>query len=339
MPLFQFANLNRKEKMVIDLVTKNPGITKQGVVNALEGRLSRATVFITLAKLENLMVIRIKKDRPNSQVHKLFINNDSLLMTTIQTLDRFETLYFSLLDKMRPKFEHKKKGQVTNIESQDLDIIAFCLFSIYMEFLRIYMSKALILWPQKASNRNLLNRLHLMLFSVLVRIQLTLSNTLPITFISYHDINDPENPEKLYSFDNSFGILTQYIVDQGKEYGIEEGLNKLKLGLLRESKESPPLIPTPIDIPINPATTPSKNKDNDIDRFLYALKEVSFSTKKITIDANELLSKMKKRKMGKETTQVINAAIAATSQTEKLLSSMKEEIIKTDRRQATKTNH
>jgi hypothetical protein len=53
--------LNLKEKMVIDFITKNPGVTKQKVVDALDGKFSRVIVFNTIRELENFDIIMIKK--------------------------------------------------------------------------------------------------------------------------------------------------------------------------------------------------------------------------------------------------------------------------------------
>jgi uncharacterized membrane protein len=60
--------LNEKEKKILEYVRKNPGVTKQGVVNhsSSSGLYSRKTVYKNLRTLtEDYKMIVVRKDKPN----------------------------------------------------------------------------------------------------------------------------------------------------------------------------------------------------------------------------------------------------------------------------------
>ena len=229
-PLAEYANLTMNEKSIVDYLSKNPGVTKQAIVNAFYGRMSRATIFNNIERLSDLDVLQIKKERPNSQIHQVFVNEDNLLMSAIHALDRFETPFLTILYKI----ESINLERLSSDEKEGFDILTFHLFSLYMEFVEIYMSKALITWPQKTLNRNLVNRLHLILFSRLAKIQLALSNTLPS---SYFIFDYAENPSK-HPFLHHPYLYTKSAVKESKKYGIDDELIAVRTELSESKEES-----------------------------------------------------------------------------------------------------
>ncbi len=105
--------LNLKEKMVIDFITKNPGVTKQKVVDALDGKFSRVIVFNTIKELENFDIIMIKKNKPNSQIHRLYINKHNQILVELDKLSNFEVLIIFLFEKIKNE-EIKAHALLTN---------------------------------------------------------------------------------------------------------------------------------------------------------------------------------------------------------------------------------
>src|SRR5436305_14265864 len=94
------SDLSEKEKMVIDCVRKNPGITKEGVVDALEGKYSRGPVFKAINSLEKYDMIVVRKEATNRQTHHLYINEESLLISTVERLGSVKNNFFDLIDNV-----------------------------------------------------------------------------------------------------------------------------------------------------------------------------------------------------------------------------------------------
>jgi hypothetical protein len=228
-PFSEYANLTMNEKVIIEFIAKNPGVTKQAIVNAFYGRMSRATIFGNIGRLSDLDVLQIKKERPNSQIHQVFYNKENLLTSAIDALDRFENPFLIILYKI----ESVNFEKLSSNEKEGFDILTFHLFSLYMKFVEIYMSKALIIWPQKTLNRNLVNRLHLILFSRLTKIQLTLSNTLPS---SYFIFDYAENPSKRPFLHNSL-VYMKSALREAKKYAIDNELMDVRFELLSSEEE------------------------------------------------------------------------------------------------------
>ena len=83
---------------MLDYVSKNPGRIKQQLVNYLDksGISSRKTAYKDLSILIKDQKIVVRKDKPNSQIHHLFINEENLLLSTIRELDDFKYSLFIL---------------------------------------------------------------------------------------------------------------------------------------------------------------------------------------------------------------------------------------------------
>jgi hypothetical protein len=167
-------DLSEKEKAILDYITNNPGTTKQGVVEGLDGKYSRVTVFNTIKELDDYDMIIVRKDKPNSQIHKLFINDKDLFASLIQDLDAFEKAYFPLLKKAETKFKTSKEKET---KKQPLLIH---IFSLYEGLIQIYMVHALTIWPKKTADKEILTRLYTTLFSRSAKMQLKLLNSFPL---------------------------------------------------------------------------------------------------------------------------------------------------------------
>lgn len=158
--LTEDVDLNRKERSILDYIQKHPGVSKQALVDGLDGQYSRASIFGAIPLLERNQLIVVRKDRPNSQVHKLFIRDDSLLLSLIQDLDTFKKDYFQLLKTLQKNADYEHG-------------ISFIL-KIYRHVIEMYLLSALQKWPHQAEDPVLLKRLYTTLFSRLSKMHLEL---------------------------------------------------------------------------------------------------------------------------------------------------------------------
>jgi len=91
-------------------VRDNPGISKEGVVKGMKGDPSRITVLNTLNELEEEGWIIARKDKPNSQIYKLYANDKNLLVSLDQELDELEKAFTQFLCKTKELFEAHVKS-------------------------------------------------------------------------------------------------------------------------------------------------------------------------------------------------------------------------------------
>ena len=81
-------------------VRDNPGISKEGVVKGMKGDPSRITVLNILNELEEEGWIIARKDKPNSQIYKLYANDKNLLVSLDQELEElregFHTIFMQI---------------------------------------------------------------------------------------------------------------------------------------------------------------------------------------------------------------------------------------------------
>ena len=92
-------DFTEKEKRIYEYIKNNPGTTKQAVVNNFKGINSRIPILNAIDQLENGRIIIVRKDEHNSQVHRLFINSENILVSLIKELDSFKQPFFKLIDK------------------------------------------------------------------------------------------------------------------------------------------------------------------------------------------------------------------------------------------------
>jgi hypothetical protein len=191
------AELTQRQKDTLDYVRKNPGVIKQQVVDHLarSGISSRRTVYKDLRVLikDNEMIV-VRKDKPNSQIHYLYINRESLLFSTITELDDFKNALFVLLSKTREiheklEFEAKKASRDYSIQRKIYElqyIVSSSIFDIYKYFIDTHVLHALFKWPESTKDKEILNKLNTTFFVNMQEIQSKISEAMTIVFRPSH---------------------------------------------------------------------------------------------------------------------------------------------------------
>jgi hypothetical protein len=155
----------------------------------MNGKPSRITVLNILHNLEQKKTIDAVK-RSNGQLYQLFINKDDLIASLQTNLGDFENTYFLLLQKAKDRFEEKttttrktigaKTTTRVDVDNEFISTLS-CMLWIYEDMVKAYLIYAFLIWPDKTNNNSeKLNELYTILFSRLTKMQLKLSNALPI---------------------------------------------------------------------------------------------------------------------------------------------------------------
>ena len=164
-----------REKSIVEYIRRNPGRNKQNLVDwgTSQHIGSRNTILKAIDRLEESGIIEVDKGKPNSTIHRLYINNDSILLLVMEELDGFENVFPDLIEKINSRSKgHDLNGIPYNQNELNFFVT---LFVVYQQFIGMLVYHAIHTWPARLKDDNTLKRLYATLFSRLRKIQLNLT--------------------------------------------------------------------------------------------------------------------------------------------------------------------
>ncbi len=224
-------NLSERELKIFEYIRNNPGRSKEDVARGMKGNPSRITVLKILEKLEQEKMIIARKAKPNSQIYRLFINEESLIVSITLYINEFEKAFFSLLDNVSQRFTEREANFNVNyddstdiIDDNDISKLEYvrekyriidALVLLYRHFFGMYILHAMFKWSKNPDEQTL-NKLHGLFFNSIKKIQIKL---LKVVWNRIHHISDPIiynlfelKPDKLdnfFKYFQEFGLLDQ----------------------------------------------------------------------------------------------------------------------------------
>jgi hypothetical protein len=171
-----------RRRLVTEYITNNPGCNEQKVVKALEGRLSRVPVRNAIIELKKDGIIRIETKRANSRDYNLYVNSDNILVLVENELKEFEKSFLSLIENSKQKFDAQYLAIKNDVSSQNfgsrfepiLPLLSQPLY-IFQEVVNVFLIRAMITWPSKVEDKEILKKLFTSLFTKLADIQVRIS--------------------------------------------------------------------------------------------------------------------------------------------------------------------
>ena len=176
------SNLNFKEftsrqQKIIKYIEKNPATSKEAIIKELTnlGESSRNTIFKDLEILiKEYNIIIPKKDKPNSQIYKLYVNNQSELLLLYQDLNKIENLFRIIINKITYNDIN------SNITAKPFFDLTNNIILIYTHILGIYITHSILKWSKEIEDLDTINKLYGLLFSKLIEIQKEISKSFKI---------------------------------------------------------------------------------------------------------------------------------------------------------------
>jgi Fe2+ or Zn2+ uptake regulation protein len=165
-----YMNQEERRKSITDYISNNEGCTAEDIVEGLKAEISRAPIFDTLRVLVKEDIV--KDDRTNRRDHKFFVNNNNLLVSTINKLDEFKTYYYHLLDKAYEKIWEIYISNSSNDVINQISAIMCLFIDIFFEVASIYNYYALLIWPRRIKDREYLKKLYNSAFSKITDIKI-----------------------------------------------------------------------------------------------------------------------------------------------------------------------
>lgn len=247
------TELTPKMFKIIEYIKQHPGCSKEEVVRGVNGDPSRITVLNIITELERNKMIVARKDRPNSQIYKLFINSNNLIISIDQDLLRLKDAFHHSIIKLEEKI--KKSNNVDDSDNgyfrmgRDREMIQskishmdYAIIQLYKHMIGMYMIGNLFFWPQKVKDKELLIKLNLLVFSRIGEIQSEI-----LEYFSTMSSN-PKNMPLRIALDHSFELIPSelaLVIEGFRNFGL---FNECKSILDPLWKISMDFIPTDIAI-------------------------------------------------------------------------------------------
>ena len=158
------STLSDNELKVYEYIRKNAGCSKQQVVRGMAENPTRITVLKIIDTLKEKHLILTRKDKPNSQIYRLFIDSKDLVAESLSNLRELREALLNLLSsiqKNHTEIESARKmifreGQLRTY--RDLPLDSYVLF-FYRNIIGLFLNYSLFEWPEKIKDQEILKML------------------------------------------------------------------------------------------------------------------------------------------------------------------------------------
>jgi hypothetical protein len=206
---------NDRQRIIIEFIRSKPYCSAQDVVEGVENKVSRVTVFKTLHKLIESGAVQNhleNKQKRNSREYKLYVDEGNPLVSVPLELDKFESAYFDLFYKEMNEFEQrlqaadeeffdsfdKKMDEIepglqavekakeigkTMYDKATKEIIFLhamsvkCMLDVFYAMVDACLFRFLFIWSQKIPDRQLLQKLYSIVFWKIADMQTRISES------------------------------------------------------------------------------------------------------------------------------------------------------------------
>jgi hypothetical protein len=113
MGLINFSSITQddRQRIIIEFIRSKPYCNVEDVVRGVKNDISRVTVFKILHKLIESGAVRRhleNNQKRNSREHKLFVDEGNPLVSVRLELEKFESAYFDLLNKVMIEYQPER---------------------------------------------------------------------------------------------------------------------------------------------------------------------------------------------------------------------------------------
>ena len=153
-------HLTERDLQIIDYVSANPGTSKEAVIEEMKARSisSRVTTFKKIQQLIQDGSIVAQKEKPNSQIYKLYVSKSDEASAIMQEVRSFERSFFSFLQKAVNIYNKQELND--NKRNTDTSHLVLYTCSIFYLVIDGYLSLARRAWPIEIRDEETLSRLY-----------------------------------------------------------------------------------------------------------------------------------------------------------------------------------
>jgi hypothetical protein len=165
-----------RREIIIEFISQNQGCTFGQIAEGVEDKISRVPAYNTVSDLVDDGIV--KDEKVNRRDHRFFVDANNPMIVVSREIDEFESVYISLLKKVREHINrryhdvmardysdplHRSLGEIDEVfNTTDLISTSFRIFS---EVLKMYMLRSTILWPNIIEDKDFRNMLNSTVFA------------------------------------------------------------------------------------------------------------------------------------------------------------------------------
>jgi Fe2+ or Zn2+ uptake regulation protein len=168
MKLTKLTGEEERRTRVVEYIINHQGCNVQDVIRGVERYVSRVTVFNIIESLEKVGAIRKQKDKPNSRDHKLFADSNNPLISLPKEFEEFKEYYYPLLKAIKEQAKEYSEDNIAHTGRYFGYLARLGL--IFSEFVRIYDTRALLVWPKQIRDTESLKNLYILFYSEVLEI-------------------------------------------------------------------------------------------------------------------------------------------------------------------------
>jgi predicted transcriptional regulator len=216
-PIYESYDLEEREKLIIEYLNKNPGSTKEQLVNGLEKNYSRMPVLNTINKLLEKGLIIKEKDKNRKRTYHLFVNYQNIVTSLREELAAFKHFYFELLDQAIPVINNLLKDEGEEVKSLQYWNLLNALIYPYKYLCIMYITSDIFLWHRRPLDNDTLHRKFEIFLKTTKKIHSKLLKIWPDS--------ESESIVSPILFSSSFGFSKSYIeemLERFEEYGLSD---------------------------------------------------------------------------------------------------------------------
>ena len=233
-PIYESYDLNKKERIVVDYLNKNPGHSKEQIVSGCSGKCSRVTILKAIKGLLERGFLLERKDSTNKRTYHLFVNNQNVAISLEEVLTVFKIFYLEILDSISPYLKELSKNE--NNKSKR-DSLTEAIIGPYKYLCIMYIMSDLLLWNIRPIDDDTLHRKFAIFFRIMKEIQVELNRL--FANVDYNLIAIQLLFESSYGF---FELNIVHILKTFDEYGLSICAESLVDALWKISYPILPLI-------------------------------------------------------------------------------------------------
>jgi predicted transcriptional regulator len=218
-PIYESYDLEEREQLIIEYLNKNPGSTKEQVVDGLKKNYSRIPVLNTINKLLEKGSIIKEEDKNRKRTFHLFVNYQNIVTSLKEELDAFKYFYFELLDQAIPVINNLLKDEGEEVKFLQYWNLLNALIYPYKYLCIMYVTSDIFLWHRRPLDNDTLHRKFEIFFKTTKQIHNKLLKIWPDS--------ESESIVSLILFSSSFGFSKSYIeemLERFEEYGLSDSV-------------------------------------------------------------------------------------------------------------------
>lgn len=169
---FAYLHLNRLKiprHPILEFVRNNPDSIKGTIIDALtlKGIGSRKTILRDIKTLEDIGMLMIHKEKPNSMVHHVRINQESIFLKIKHEAEDLSSNFSQYIDLVNQGIEklwdqHEETDDDDKIDklTETKFCVEYSLQVLFQHFICIYVLNLVFVWTKKTADSHILDKIY-----------------------------------------------------------------------------------------------------------------------------------------------------------------------------------